>query len=432
VGQAAALACVLSLACAPATAGDETQAAERELSRISATITALEREMRAAEADRGEASLALERHERTIAAIAVEQRRLGVAARALDGELTRLGAARASIGGEVRTQRRALSRLLRQGYALGRQHPVRLLLQERNPATVARLLRYQAHLARERRARIAALDGASARLAATERAIDVESRRLARLHAEREARREALLAERARRAATLERLERELGEHASALGALRADRERLRALVQRLREAIDDVPAELEPPRSFRTLRGKLPWPVRGAVARRFGEKRDEAGLAWQGVVLEAPGGGEVRAVAHGRVVFADWLRGFGMMVILEGTTRACSASRGSGSRRATPSPPWATAEATRAPASTSRSATTGTPRIRPAGAACGPGSGLPCKPRRAASKLRRCRPRRVGRPGSPRVGGRAASFAGRLRPPRYGLRWAWDARRHS
>jgi septal ring factor EnvC (AmiA/AmiB activator) len=314
----AALVSLLTLARPGATAGDDPQSAERELSRISATIAALEREIRAAESDRGEASLALERHERSIAAIAREQRRLAAAAHLLDGELARLGAARRAIDQEVQAQRRALSRLLRQSYALGHQHPVRLLLQDREPATVARLLRYQSYLARQRRERIAALDGALARLATTEEAIDVESHRLERLQAERESRRGALLDERARRQAALQRLERELGARASALDALRADRERLAALVQRLRQAIDDVPAELEPPRSFRALRGRLPWPVRGRVARRFGERRDEAGLSWQGVVLEAPAGGEVRAVAHGRVVFADWLRGFGMMVILD------------------------------------------------------------------------------------------------------------------
>ena len=85
-----------------------------------------------------------------------------------------------------------------------------------------------------------------------------------------------------------------------------------------MRDAINDVPAESVPPRSFKTLRGKLPWPVRGSLKRSFGSRRNEAEQAIQGVILKAPMGKQVRAIAHGRVVFADWLRGFGLMVIVD------------------------------------------------------------------------------------------------------------------
>ena len=292
--------------------------AERELSRISTAIGALERDIRAARADRTQASLALERHERAIADIAREQRRLEATAADLDRELARLRTVRDGLERDVSAERAALGRQLRVAYALGRQHPVRLLLQDRDPGTVARLLRYHGYLTRERRARIAALDSALERLAGTEAAIDRESRRLAEVRARQAERREALLAERERRAGALARLVRELHERTAELGAMRQDRERLAELVKRLREAINDIPPELEPPRSFASLRGKLPWPVQGTLSRRFGAPREEAGLTWQGVMMRAKAGGEVRAVAHGRVVFADWLRGFGMMVILD------------------------------------------------------------------------------------------------------------------
>jgi len=321
-GACAALPAVAMLLLVAAPAPGDTPGnaadAERELSRISTAIGALERDIRAAREDRTQASLDLELHERAIADIANEQRRLDATAAALDRELARLRAARDGLEREVSRERAALGRQLRVAYALGHQHPVRLVLQDRNPGTVARLLRYSGYLTRERRERIAALASALERLARTERAIDREARRLSEVRALQAERREALLAERGRRTVALERLVRELRERTAELGAMREDRTRLAALVKRLREAINDIPAEMEPPRSFASLRGKLPWPVQGKLARRFGTPREEAGLTWQGVVMRAAAGGEVRAVAHGRVVFADWLRGFGMLVILD------------------------------------------------------------------------------------------------------------------
>lgn len=301
-----------------AAAQPDKAAAESALARVRAVIRTLEQELRSARADRTQASRALEEHERAIAAIAAEQRRLDATAHALDAQLARLGETRRELEASASLEREALGQHLRVAYALGREDRLKLLLQRRDPAAISRLLRYHAYFTRERRERIAALETTMARLRGTEQAMAAESRRLAAVREQQAARREALSAERARRAEAIAALDAEMSDRRLRLESLQRDRARLTALVKKLREALSDITPELEPPRSFEALRGRLPWPVSGRITRRFGTPRQDADLAWQGVVLEARQGQQVRAVAHGRVVFADWLRGFGQLVILD------------------------------------------------------------------------------------------------------------------
>lgn len=308
---------VLGLA-GTASAQSDKSAAESELARVREVIRTLEAQLRAAQADRTQASRALEEHERAIAAIAMEQRALAATARELDTQLAQLGETRRELEARASLERGALGQQLRVAYALGREDRLKLLLQRRDPAAISRLLRYHDYFSRERRARIAALEATMMRLRNTEEAIAAESRRLASIREQQAARREARGAERAHRAEAIAALDAQMSDRRARLASMQRDRARLTDLVRKLREALSDITPELEPPRSFKALRGRLPWPVAGRLARRFGTPRQDADLAWQGVILEAGHGQEVRAVAHGRVVFADWLRGFGQLVILD------------------------------------------------------------------------------------------------------------------
>ena len=293
-------------------------AAESELARVREVIRSLEEQLRDARAERTQASRALEEHERAIAAIAVEQRRLDQTAASLDAQLAQLGATRLELAARASIEREKLGQHLRVAYALGREDRLKLLLQRRDPATISRLLRYHGYFSRERYERIAALEATLSRLHATEEAIMAETRRLALVREQQSARGEALRTQQTRRTEAIATLDREMRDRGSRLASLQRDRDRLTELLRRLREAISDITPELEPPRSFKALQGRLPWPVEGRLSRHFGTPRQDVDMAWQGVVLEAAHGQDVRAVAHGRVVFADWMRGFGQLVIID------------------------------------------------------------------------------------------------------------------
>jgi septal ring factor EnvC (AmiA/AmiB activator) len=78
-----------------------------------------------------------------------------------------------------------------------------------------------------------------------------------------------------------------------------------------------DIPAEADGQQPFHSRKGKLRWPARGRLAQRFGAPRS-GGLRWRGVMIEAQEGGEVRAVSQGRIAFSDWMRGFGLLLIID------------------------------------------------------------------------------------------------------------------
>lgn len=298
---------------------DSDQArAELELSRIAAVIKALEREMRSGEANRTQASLALEKHERAISQIANEQRTLLASADKLTRQLEDLRVTFAALTAQAEREREGLAGELRVAYAMGQNNRAKLLLQRRDPGDIARLLRYHSYFTRKQRERIVTLERSLLRLNETEQAIANETKRLADIHERHRAKRQALEAERDLRASALVSLNAELSSNRSTVKRLKNDHKQLALLVKRLRTAISDVPPESEPPRSFKALRGKLPWPVRGRIKRSFGSRRDDAETAMQGVLVKASLGHQVRAIAHGRVVFADWLRGFGFMVIVD------------------------------------------------------------------------------------------------------------------
>ncbi|ROR34218.1 murein hydrolase activator EnvC family protein [Inmirania thermothiophila] len=215
----------------------------------------------------------------------------------------------------VGRHRALLRRQLRAAFAAGRAERVKLLLEQDDPGRVARMLAYHRRLARARARELERLQAEIARLAEAERRLAEEVRRLEGLQAAAAARRDALAASRAARAALAAEIERSVRARGQELAQLRADAERLEALVRSLREAPPLAEGERVP---FARLRGRLRWPLSGRVLARYGSPRRGGGPQWRGLLIGARTGAPVRAVSHGRVVFADWLRGYGLLLIID------------------------------------------------------------------------------------------------------------------
>jgi septal ring factor EnvC (AmiA/AmiB activator) len=115
------------------------------------------------------------------------------------------------------------------------------------------------------------------------------------------------------RSALLSRLKSDMSDRAAQRTRLAADQTRLESLVEELARRAQRLDGD-----TFVNSRGALPWPVRGQVTHRFGKERAGGRLKWQGVFIEAADGSEVRAIHSGRVAFADWLRGFGLLTIID------------------------------------------------------------------------------------------------------------------
>jgi septal ring factor EnvC (AmiA/AmiB activator) len=155
------------------------------------------------------------------------------------------------------------------------------------------------------------------RLQRVEKSIAVEDRRLLALHEQKELEKQRLELADAGRREVMAVLNADIQQKGNELNTLQQDAERLVKLLEQLRKQA--AAAVLEPinRKPFRAAKGKMPWPATGRMAVRFGVRK-KSGLTWDGVMIAAPEGEEVRAVHHGRVVFADWLRGFGLLLIID------------------------------------------------------------------------------------------------------------------
>jgi len=219
---------------------------------------------------------------------------------------------------QLGVQREQLVQEVRTAYAMGRQKQVKLLLNQEQPDAVGRMLTYFGYFARARAEKIDAMQAALLRLQTLQEDIEEKTLTLAELRSRQQARVARLAEQKLLRAQAVADLKQQLAKQGSALKQLQADEMRLQELVHSLQELLADIPADASQNRPFKALKGDLRWPTRGRLSERFGAPRGDSGLTWQGVLISAPEGGKVHAVAQGRVAFADWMRGFGLLLIID------------------------------------------------------------------------------------------------------------------
>jgi murein hydrolase activator len=261
----------------------------------------------------------VERSDRDIADLARAGRELGLMLaeqrQVKEGLETRLSAGRASLERE----RQGLAELVRAAYTTGRSGALRVLLDRDGVHRLDRAMAYYGHLNRERQRRIAEVAEQTRSLERLAREATEESERLGRIVVFQEDTRRRLVAARAERAALLAELDRGIASGREGIAALEADAQALRQVIGQLaRQA--QIMAEVDLQQvSLAQRRGRLPWPLGDVtVLAPFNGPKGGAGQLWDGVVLAADEGTEVRAVHHGRVVYADWLRGFGLLAVID------------------------------------------------------------------------------------------------------------------
>jgi len=235
--------------------------------------------------------------------------------RLLRAEAAAIAERRRSLERSLAARQAAVGRMLAARQAGGAPDALRVALSGNDPAAVSRTLHYVTYVTR---AAASMLGDFRAGIAEAERlAAEAQARRerLVALEQASRADRDTIVRERRERRRVLARVAVEVRKSRSEIKVLRADEARLARLVEELgRVVAAPVPAGA----AFSTLRGRLSLPVRGELAARFGAPRGAAGTEAKGVFIRAPEGRPVRAVASGQVVYADWMRGFGNLLILD------------------------------------------------------------------------------------------------------------------
>lgn len=213
------------------------------------------------------------------------------------------------------TEAAALAAQVRAAYMSGNQEKIRLLLNQRDPATLGRLMAYYRYLNDYRADNIDAVMEDIRELEALRSQVAAEAARLASLAQARYDELGRLNASLESRQGLLASLRQRIANEGAEVDRLAAQERDLTRLIAELTSILSDYPISSEQP--FSELRGKLTWPVAGTLLHDFGQPR-AGGISWNGVVLAAPRGREVRAIYHGRVAFADWLAGMGLLVIVD------------------------------------------------------------------------------------------------------------------
>jgi len=218
--------------------------------------------------------------------------------------------------GRLAAERDALARQVRLHYMTGREELTKLLLSQETPATLGRMLVYFDYYNRARTARIEAVAAELNKLAELGSATTRAEAELTALEATQASEVAALERSRDERRAVVARLDAAIRDDSAAAAKLRDEEQRLTEVVKRLAELSVGFPVDTEEP--FARVKGKLGWPVDGRLVGDYGQPRGAGPVKWTGVMVEATAGTPVRAVYHGRVAFADWLQGLGLLLIVD------------------------------------------------------------------------------------------------------------------
>ncbi|MDE2345976.1 MAG: peptidoglycan DD-metalloendopeptidase family protein [Gammaproteobacteria bacterium] len=215
-------------------------------------------------------------------------------------------------------QKQALARQMRSAYMEGQDSQLQLLLNAQDPATISRLLAFYDYFNKARAARIQAVRAQLDALARINTQIQQQLTKLTNLQAERTQALADLQHSRAARKLTLSQLNATIRSRNQKLARMRDNARTIEQLLSNLQQTLADIPADLEGQHRFASLRGRMPWPVSGRLIQRFGEPLSGGRLRARGDLIAAPLGTPVHAVSYGRVVFADWLPHFGLLVIID------------------------------------------------------------------------------------------------------------------
>jgi len=314
----------LLLAPVLALAQGETQ--KQQLEALRSRIEGLRAKIAEAEENRTEARDQLRDSERAISETNRALRTLTGRRTSTQNELKTLAKRGRALETEIASRQENLGRLLGLRHLEGENGHLKLLLSGEDPGRIARELHYYAYISRAQTELIGELRSSLARLRELEALAREKNAELAAIESAQRRDRSALIVQQTERRKVLARVSNELRAQRRQVTHLERDESRMARLVEEIGRVIastpllrnDRVPESGGAEDLFAGLKRGLRLPVNGELAERFGAKRSGGGPPSKGLFIRSPSGQEVRAVAPGRVVFSDWLRGFGNLLIID------------------------------------------------------------------------------------------------------------------
>jgi len=325
-------------------ANDKVGAAKKDISGIQKKINTIEQKINQTKKEQHDVTDALKKSETAISDANKTLHKIRQEQQQNEAKLNQLKKQSLSISGKLAQQQKQLSKLLYQRYTVGNQSYTQLILQSKNPSKISRDLKYQSYIAKAHTKLINDMQSNLDEIKLLDKKTTEALQQVAELKAKQESERAVLEKQKSEKALVLKSLSKEISAQRGQINKLKRDEKRLSQLVTKLtarakparpkvapskiakpeKEETTIIANNQETPdnrysgKKFSLLKGKLKLPVKGEVTNRFGRERQDGGLSWKGLFIRADEGAPVKSVASGRVVFAEWMRGFGNLIIVD------------------------------------------------------------------------------------------------------------------
>ncbi len=322
----------------------KAEQSKQELSQLKKQLEALKKELGHAQEEHKDAADALKESE--VAISGANKKLHEISKQQIDNKkaLAKLEAESKSTNIALNQQQKLLSGQLYQQYIHGQQSYVQMILQSQRPSEVARDLHYYSYVAKARADLISNMQDNLNKITKLNELTASKLQEITDLKQKQIDEKRILELQKKEKSKVVKSLSQQIAEQRGQIKKLSRDEKRLSQLVSRLAKIIpkkkkvvkqpsqstkttpqpdtsisnEKLPSDNFTGANFSALKGKLRLPVRGEISNRFGSVRQDSGISWKGLFIKASEGAEVKAVASGRVVFADWLRGFGNLIILD------------------------------------------------------------------------------------------------------------------
>jgi septal ring factor EnvC (AmiA/AmiB activator) len=295
---------------------DDAGLAEQNLVEVRSRIVALEKEFRKQTERRGATELELQKAERSESGLRRKLADTNGQLMTSREKLESLQNEAKDMKSEVRVYQAELEQQLRLAYVTGQDGWLQMILSERDPIQIGRELVYYSYIARQRHGLMDAVRDTLAQLDETRLSMEREEERLSEIQRDERERLRQISKAREERHLALADINKGIATQSDQITRLQGEAESLEALVAELTRVLADLP--INDSTRFVDRKGQMNWPADGRLTRKFGQSRADGHLRWEGILLAAGAGTEVRAVHHGRVVFSDWLSGMGLLVVVE------------------------------------------------------------------------------------------------------------------
>lgn len=278
----------------------------RELERRSAAMQQRARELSATEKQ-------VQQLDQRIAAVASQLAELATSLQRTNQRIDELQQQQQQLIAEQKQQQQWLAKQVDMAYRIGEHDLLKLILNQEEPAEIERLHGYYGYFNRARLQKLDELKATQAELEEVTTQVASEQQQLAQQKQQQEQQQQRLEQEKSEQQKLVRQLAQEQRQDQSRVAQLEQDQRELENVLAAIIAALRDEP-QLD---GLRQLKGKMSWPTQGNVQRIFGRSRS-GGVKWKGILIDAAEGTPVKAIADGRVIYANWMRGFGLLLVLD------------------------------------------------------------------------------------------------------------------